>query len=230
MTCGPSSWAADRGMVILGLTGSIGMGKSTAAALFRRLGVPVHDADAAVHRLLAVGGQAVAPIRAAFPKAVVGNRVDRRVLGQLVFDKPAALARLEAIVHPLVRAAARRFLRQQAGRRVPLVVLDIPLLYETGGEALCDAVVVVSAPARVQAARVLRRPDMTAARLDAIRAKQMPDREKRRRADFIVPTGLNKRESLRRLIAIVRIMRAAKGRRWPPRRRAAEKPRGLGHA
>ncbi|MDH3472168.1 MAG: dephospho-CoA kinase [Rhodospirillales bacterium] len=206
-------------MVILGLTGSIGMGKSFAARVFRLLGVPVHDADAAVHRLLGGGGAAVAAVDAAFPGVVRDGAVDRRKLGERVFQDAAALARLEAILHPIVRRATRAWLQCQSRRHRPLVVLDIPLLFETGGERLCDAVVVVSAPPALQAARVLGRSDMTAARFRAILAKQMPDREKRRRADFVVPTGGSKRETLRRLAAIVRVMRGRPPRHWPPRPR-----------
>lgn len=190
-------------MRILGLTGSIGMGKSTAANTFRRLGVPVFDADAAVHRLQARGGRAVGPIRAAFPDAIRDGAVDREALRRAVLGDPAALKRLEGIVHPLVRAEERRFLgaARRQGRR--LVVLDIPLLFETGGEARCDAVVVVSAPAPVQRARVLRRGGMTPERLDAILARQTPDAEKRRRADFVIRTGLSHahaRRDIRRLL------------------------------
>ncbi len=204
-------------MYVLGLTGSIGMGKSTAARLLRRLGVPVHDADAAVHRLLAPGGAAVAPVLAAFP-GVAGpdGGIDRRALGARVFRDPAALKRLEAILHPRVRAEARGFLRRQQRRRARVVVLDIPLLYETGGEALCDAVVVVSAPGWLQAQRVLRRPGMTPETFAAIRAKQLPDADKRRRADFVVPTGLGKGHTLRRLRRIVRLAQTSRGRAWPP--------------
>ena len=203
-------------MVILGLTGSIGMGKSFAARVFRRLGVPVHDADAAVHRLLNRGGAAVASVEAAFPGVVRDGAVDRGLLGGAVFADAKALARLEAILHPLVRSQAAAFLKRQCRQRRPVVVLDIPLLFETGGQRLCDAVIVVSAPPAVQAARVLGRKGMTRNRLEAILAKQMPDREKRRRADFVVPTGGSKRETLRRLAAIVRLMRRRPGRRWPP--------------
>lgn len=210
-------------MVILGLTGSIGMGKSTAAAALRRLGVPVHDADAAVHDLLAKGGAAVPAIEAAFPGVVRDGAVDRRRLGDRVFGDASALAGLEEIVHPLVRRQAMDFLKRQARARQPLVVLDIPLLFETGAESFCDAVVLVSAPRRVQAARVLRRPGMTRAKFAAIRAQQMPEAEKRRRADFVVPTGLGKRESLRRLAAIVRLMRQRRGRHWPPRARPLQR-------
>ncbi len=193
-------------MRVLGLTGSIGMGKSAAARALRRLGVPVHDADAAVHRLLGPGGGAVATVARVFPGVVADGAVDRAALGRRVFNNPAALARLEAILHPLVQRSEQRFLRGALARREPVAVLDIPLLFEIGGERRCDAVIVVSAPRFVQEARVLRRKGMTAARLLAVRARQMPDAEKRRRADFVVPTGLDKRATLRRLAAIVRVM------------------------
>ncbi len=217
-------------MVILGLTGSIGMGKSFAARVFRQLGLPVHDADAAVHRLLGGGGAAVAAVEAAFPGVVRAGAVDRDLLGQAVFANPEALARLEVILHPQVRRQARAFLKRQCRRRQAIVVLDIPLLFETGGERLCDAVVVVSAPPAVQAARVLGRRGMTPERLDSILAKQMPDREKRRRADFVVPTGGSKRDTLRRLAAIVRLIRRRRGRRWPPLRRSYPQSQGRAHA
>jgi dephospho-CoA kinase len=211
-----------RQMFVLGLTGSIGMGKSTAAAMLRRLGVPVHDADAAVHRLLAPGGKAVPAVLEAFPGVERGDAegrtgIDRKALGKIVFGDPAALKRLEAVLHPLVRAEARAFLRRQARRRARLVVLDIPLLFETGGERLCDAVLVVTAPARVQAQRVLARPGMTPETFAAITAKQMPDAEKRRRADFLVPTGLGKAATLRRLRRILRLLDGVPGRVWPPK-------------
>jgi len=193
--------------LVLGLTGSIGMGKSTAGRLLRRLGIPVHDADEAVHTLLAPGGAAVAAVAAAFPGVVANAAIDRRKLGARVFGDVAALRRLEAILHPAARAAARRFLRQQARRQRPLVVLDIPLLFETGGEGLCHAVAVVTAPPFVQRARVLARPGMSPARLAAIEARQMPDWDKRRRADYVVHTGLDKRHTLRQLATVVRRMR-----------------------
>ncbi|HVV60178.1 MAG TPA: dephospho-CoA kinase [Pseudolabrys sp.] len=172
-------------MFILGLTGSIGMGKSTTAKFFAEEGVPVHDADAAVHRLYE--GEAVAAIEAAFPGSTHGGKVDRDKLSRQVVGNAAALKKLEAIVHPLVRKSEERFLAENA--QAPVVVLDIPLLYETGGENRCDAVVVVSAPAEVQRQRVFERPGMTAEKLDALIAKQVPDEEKRRRADFIVDSG-----------------------------------------
>jgi dephospho-CoA kinase len=198
---------------IIGLTGSIGMGKSTAAAMFRRLGIPVHDADAAVHRLLGKGGRGVGPVGAAFPGVVRDGAVDRAALGRRVFNDPAALRRLEAILHPLVRAATARFIARARSRRQDLVVLDIPLLFETGGEERCDAVVVVSAPAFVQRARVLARPGMTEARLAQILAQQTPDEEKRARADFVVETGLGKRYTLCRIAETVSILRSHAGNR-----------------
>lgn len=215
-------------MVILGLTGSIGMGKTTAAKMFRRLGVPVHDADAAVHRLLGPGGAAVAQVEAAFPGVVKKGAVDRRELGRRVFGDAAALARLEALLHPPVRRAALDFLKRQARRRRKLVVLDIPLLFETGGDRLCDATVVVSAPPGVQESRVLSRPGMTRQRFRAILAQQMSDREKRRRADFVVRTGRGKHDTLRSLAAIVRLARTWRGRHWPPK--AAGQRHGKRHA
>jgi len=174
-------------MFILGLTGSIGMGKSTTAAFFAAEGVPVHDADAAVHRLYE--GEAVAPIEAAFPGTTANGKVDRAKLAARVLGDEAARKRLEAIVHPLVRASETRFLAAARIRGAPVVVLDIPLLYETGGETRVDAVVVVSAPPEVQRARVLARPGMTPERFEQLLAAQVPDAEKRRRADFVVDTG-----------------------------------------
>ena len=196
-------------MIVLGLTGSVGMGKSTAASMFRQLGVPVHDSDAAVHRLLAPGGAAVPAVAAAFPGVTdKQGGIDRGTLGARVFGDGRALKRLERILHPLVRRSQARFLKQARARRVPLVVLDIPLLFETGGEKRCDAVVVVSAPPWVQRARVMARPNMTEGRFRAILAKQMPDREKRRRADYIVPSGVGRAVTYRRLMRLVRTLRA----------------------
>ena len=174
-------------MFILGLTGSVGMGKSATAKMFADEGVPVHDADAAVHALYE--GEAVAPIEAAFPGVTANGKVDRVKLGERVIGHPEEIRKLERIVHPLVAKVRDGFLRdaERAGARV--AVLDIPLLYETGGERLCDAVVVVSAPAEVQRTRVLERPGMTEAKFAAILAKQMPDAEKRARADFVIDTS-----------------------------------------
>ena len=174
-------------MFILGLTGSLGMGKSTTAKFFAEEGVPVHDADAVVHRLYE--GEAAAAIEAAFPGSTRGGKVDRAKLGERVLGDPAALKKLEAIVHPLVAAARERFLAEAARSGAEVAVLDIPLLYETGGEARCDAVVVVTAPAEMQRARVFERPGMSEEKLAALTAQQLPDAEKRARADFIVDSG-----------------------------------------
>lgn len=193
-------------MKVWGLTGSIGMGKSTAARAFRRLRVPVFDADAAVHRLQGRGGRAVRAIARAFPGSVgEGGAVNREALRRAVLGNPEALRRLERIVHPLVREEERRFLARCRRAGVGLAVLDIPLLLETRRDLRAlDAVLVVSAPARVQRLRVLGRGGMTEDRLRAILARQMPDAEKRRRADHVVRTGLSKRHaeaSIRRLVA-----------------------------
>ena len=194
-------------MKVLGLTGGIGMGKSTAANTFRRLRVPVFDADAAVHRLQGRGGAAVRPIEAAFPGTTRDGRVDREALRARVLGDPAALKRLEGIVHPLVRRAERAFLAAARRRGERLAVLDIPLLFETGGERRVDEVIVVTAPAAVQRARVLRRRGMTPERLDAILARQMPDALKRIKADHLVQTGLSRHAAQRHIRAIVRGLR-----------------------
>ena len=194
-------------MFILGLTGSLGMGKSTTAGFFAEAGVPVHDADAVVHALYE--GEAVPAIAAAFPGNIVDGKVDRAKLGAAVLDDAGALQRLEAIVHPLVSAAKARFLADAQARGVEVVVLDIPLLFETGGEARVDAVVVASAPAHVQRERVLARPGMTADKLDALLARQMPDSEKRKRADFVVDTSLGfeaARAQVREILRVVATM------------------------
>lgn len=190
--------------LILGLTGSIGMGKSETARMFLAEGVPVFDADAAVHALMSAGGAAVAPVEAVFPGVVRDGAVDRKLLGARVFNDPEALRRLEAIIHPLVRRMEQDFVADAAARGAPIVVLDIPLLLETGGEGRCDKVVVVTASPEVQKARVLARPGMTEERLAAILAKQMPDAEKRKRADYVIHTefGLEEaRREVRQLIA-----------------------------
>jgi dephospho-CoA kinase len=202
-------------VVILGLTGSIGMGKTVAAGLFRRCGVPVHDADAAVHRLLGPKGAAVAAVAAAFPGVLEAGAIDRRELGKRVFDDPAALARLEDLLHPAVRRDQAAFLGAQVRRGCRLAVLDVPLLFETGADADCDVVAVVSAPTFVQAARVLARPGMTRRRLAAVLAQQMDDGDKRRRADFIIPSGLGRRETLRVIRQVIAVARTLPARRWP---------------
>src|SRR5436190_4555199 len=174
-------------MFVLGLTGSLGMGKTTTAHFFAEEGVPVHDADATVHRLYE--REAVAAIEDAFPGTTATGKVDRTRLAARVLDDAAALKRLEAIVHPLVQAAERQMLADAQTRGEQVAVLDIPLLFETGGDRRVDAVVVVTAPPEVQRARVLERPGMTMEKLDSILAKQIPDEEKRRRADFVVDTS-----------------------------------------
>ncbi|MET0430031.1 MAG: dephospho-CoA kinase [Microvirga sp.] len=197
-------------MFVLGLTGSIGMGKSATAGLFRESGVPVHDADAAVHALYR--GAAAPLIAEAFPGAVAQGAVDRGILGSLVLDRPGALRRLEAIVHPLVRAEETRFLERigRAGGR--LAVLDVPLLFETGGQARCDAVLVVTASPQVQRERVLSRPGMTEERFRLILEKQMPDAEKRRRAHFLVDTGRGFPSARAQVRGILRCLAGRSGR------------------
>lgn len=189
-------------MITLGLTGSIGMGKSTTAKMFAACGVPVHDADASVHALYA--GRAAPLIDKAFPGAVVAGKVDRTRLSEHVLGKPDAMKRLEAIVHPLVREEETRFLETARSARQRIVVLDIPLLFETGGNRRVDAAVVVTADAAVQRQRVLDRPGMTADRFEAILQKQLPDSEKRRRSHFLVDTGLGMESARRAVRAILR--------------------------
>ena len=189
-------------MLTLGLTGSIGMGKSTVAAMFAAAGVPVFDADAAVHRLQGPGGRVVVAIEAAFPGTTSPNGVDRAALAEAVLGDDAAVSRLEAIVHPAVGDERAMFLAKNAG--TALVVFDVPLLFETGGDARVDRVAVVSAPADVQRARVLARPGMTPARFEAILARQLPDADKRARADWVIDTGVSMdatRDAVRGVIA-----------------------------
>jgi dephospho-CoA kinase len=194
-------------MKVIGLTGGMGMGKSTAAATFRRARIPVFDADASVHRLQARGGRAVRAIEAAFPGTTNRGAVDRPALRQAVLGKPEALARLEGILHPMVRQDERAFVARarRAGSRI--AVLDIPLLFETGGRKV-DRVVVVSAPRSVQLHRVRLRRKMNAADIAAIIARQMPDAEKRRRADVVVRTGLSRFHALRALRRLIKELRA----------------------
>jgi dephospho-CoA kinase len=198
-------------MLILGLTGSIGMGKSTTAGFFRAEGVPVYDADAAVHALYR--GAAAPLIEAAFPGTVVDGIVDRTRLGASVLGNPAAMAKLEGIVHPLVGVARANFLAEAAAAARPIVVLDIPLLFETGSENAVDVVVLVSASEAVQKARVAARADMTEEKLAAIMGKQMPDAEKRRRAHFIVDTGRGMAAAERQVRAVLRAVSSLTGRR-----------------
>lgn len=194
-------------MIVIGLTGSIGMGKSTTADMFAAAGAPVYDADAEVRRLYAPGGAAVPLVEAAFPNVTRDGGIDRGLLGERVLGDPEALARLNSIVWPLMGAAREAFFRKARDQQAPIVVLDIPLLYETGGEKNVDVVVVVSAPAELQRERVLARPGMTEAKLEAILAAQLPDAEKRARADFVIDTGRgleSAREQVESVLAALR--------------------------
>ena len=195
-------------MQVIGLTGGIGMGKSTIAAAFGRARLPVFDADAAVHRLQAPGGRALPAIAAAFPGTVRAGVLDRAALRAAVLADPAALRRLEGILHPMVRAEERAFVARARRAGARAVVLDVPLLLETGGDARVDQVVVVSAPAAVQAHRVALRRRMSRAEAQAVIARQMPDAEKRRRADVVIRTGLSRHHALRRLHRLIDELRA----------------------
>jgi dephospho-CoA kinase len=196
-------------MLVIGLTGSIGMGKSTAAARFRELGIAVCDADAEVHKLYE--GAAVAAIEAAFPGTTANGKVDRQKLAQVLIADPVRFARLEAIVHPMVQEAERHFLRAEAARGASMAVLEIPLLLEAGGHGRVDIVVVVSAPPELQRERVLARPGMTLEKLEQILARQLHDSEKRARADFIVDTGGTIAESAAQVDKIVESLQGRRG-------------------
>lgn len=191
------------------------MGKSETAGMFRRLRVPIFDADREVHQLLGRGGKAVELVSETFPSVVKEGAIDRQALGKLVFANRADLRLLEGIVHPLVGRSRKRFLRRAGGSRVSVVVVDVPLLFETGGEARCDAVVVVSAPDFVQRQRAMSRPEMNSEKLEAILTRQTPNRIKRRRADFVIETGIGRRAALVAVHEILRIIRdgACTGRR-----------------
>lgn len=203
-------------MVVIGLTGSIGMGKSTAAAMLRRDGLPVHDADAVVHRALARDGAAVPTVEREFPGVVTNGIVDRRRLGSQVFNDPEALRRLERVLHPIVHRSSQAFLRRAGLDRRRCVVLDVPLLFESGGDGRVDRVFVVSAPAFLQRQRVLSRPGMTPEILEAVRRQQLPDQLKRRLADVVIPTGLGRAVTRRALRRAVRRARSCPRRHWPP--------------
>jgi dephospho-CoA kinase len=198
-------------MIVLGLTGSVGMGKSATAKMFADEGVPVFDADAAVHGLYE--GEAAAPIEAAFPGTVSAGRVDRERLSRAVVGNSEAFAKLEAIIHPLVRKARKDFLIAAKAKGAEVAVLDIPLLFETGGERKVDKIVVVSAPEPVQKERVLARPGMTDEKFSAIVAKQMPDSEKRKRADFVIDTSRGFKAAREDVRAILRTLSETKGKR-----------------
>ena len=196
-------------MLVIGLTGSIGMGKSTVAARLRALGIAVCDADAEVHKLYE--GPAVAAIEAAFPGSTTGGKVDRQKLAQALIADPSRFARLEAIVHPMVREVQRQFLRAEAGRGAGMAVLEIPLLLEAGGHSRVDVVVVVSAPPEMQRERVLARPGMSLEKLEQILARQLHDSDKRARADFIVDTGGTIAESAAQVDKIVESLQGRRG-------------------
>jgi dephospho-CoA kinase len=189
-------------MIILGLTGSIGMGKSVTAGMFRDMGVPVHDSDSVVHGLYE--GEAVSAIAEKFPQAIRNGIVDRQTLGKLVIGQPEAMRELEAIVHPLVAEKRREFLDDARKRGCPLVVLDIPLLFETGSEKMCDKILVVTAPAEVQRERVLSRPGMTVEKFERILAPQTADGIKRKRADYLLDTSRGLEHARATVAAIVR--------------------------
>lgn len=193
-------------MIAVGITGSTGMGKTAAAKAFARRGYPVFDADAEVRRLLSEDGRTIVAVRKAFPEAWDGQTIDRLRLAATVFANTSALGRLEAILHPKVRTAERAFLRAAKRTGARLAVLEVPLLFETGSERLCDVVLVVSAPRKVQEARVLARPGMTRRRLAAMRARQLSDLEKRRQADYVVDTSGPKPKMLRELAKIIRTL------------------------
>ncbi|WP_394706287.1 dephospho-CoA kinase [Breoghania sp.] len=193
-------------MIVVGLTGSIGMGKSTTGRLFAEAGIPVYDADECVHRLYS--GKAAPLIEDAFPGTVKDGTVDRNELARHVMGKPEALARLEAIIHPLVREMRETFLAQARQNRAHIAILDVPLLFETGSETHVDAVVLVTTSPEIQRERVLKRPDMTPEKLDAILERQMPDAEKRLRSHFLVETGKGVDLARRRVAAILRAMAA----------------------
>jgi dephospho-CoA kinase len=202
-------------MFILGLTGSIGMGKSTAATVFRRLGVAVHDADAAVHAAMLPEGSAFLAICQAFPDVCSRSGIDRNLLSNIVFADNESLGCLESILHPLVRKHKQAFLKQSAQRRYQVVVLDVPLLYETSGQNFCDAVVVVTAPKFVQRARVMSRSGMTFEKFESILAKQVPDALKCRYAEFVVQTGIGQLESIRSIRRILGVIKTLKPNKWP---------------
>jgi len=202
--------------LIVGLTGSVAMGKTETAQMFRRLRVPVFDADAEVHRILGSGGKAVQLVSAAFPGVLKGDEIDRKALGERVFGSKSDLNVLERIVHPLVNEARRKFLWRAGVRRVALVVMDVPLLFETRGRNRYDFVIVVSAPAFVQRQRAMARSSMNKEKLSNILSRQMPDSLKRRNADFVICTGVGKRAAL---LSIIRVLRILKGRAFSRQRR-----------
>lgn len=216
-------------MLIIGLTGSIGMGKTETAKMFARHGVPVCDSDATVHMLYDIGGLAVAPIQALFPEAVIEGRVDRDILSRVVLGKPEAMKKLEAVVHPLVGIAQRTFLEKAAAGGATMAVIDVPLLFETGGEKRVDVVVVVSAPPALQRQRVLARPGMTAEKFELILQKQVPDEVKRQRADFVVDSGHGLEHAEAQVVAIIAALKHRPGKIWTANQQHARDRAGHGN-
>lgn len=205
-------------MVIVGLTGSIGMGKSETAKMFRRLGIAVYDADAAVHGIYAPGGSAVAPIEEAFPGVTGPNGVDRDALAKRVLNDPAALKKLESIVHPLVGLEQQKFLAQAAAEKAEIIVIDVPLLYETGGQKRVDCVVLVSAPYELQRERVLARPGMSEEKFQSILAKQVPDAQKREQADYIIDSSKGLEAAMAQVEALIPLLHKVPARAWAQRK------------
>mgnify|MGYP001174312429 CR=1 FL=1 len=202
-------------MIILGLTGSIGMGKTTASDNFRRLGLPVHSSDEAVHQMMSRDGEAFTIMSDMFPAAARKFGIDRKVIAQEAFSNRKILNKIEKVLHPLVIRREKLFLNHCARRRNKMVVLDVPLLFETGGENRCDGVITVSAPSYVQRQRVINRPSMTHDRLQYILARQVSDKEKKRRSDFVILTGLGKRFSFIQVQKIVSVTKRWQGKHWP---------------
>lgn len=201
-------------MLLVALTGSIGMGKTETAKMFARLGIPVYDADAEVHKLYEKGGAGVGPIGAAFEGVVRDGAIDREALSKHVVGNPEQMKKLESIIHPLVGQVHRQWIAAQAEAKVPMVVLDIPLVFETGGEKRVDVVVVVSAPADLQRERVLARPGMTVEKFEGILAKQVPDAEKRARADFVIETHRGLDDAFEQVKKVVGDLKGRKGKVW----------------
>jgi dephospho-CoA kinase len=216
-------------MLVIGLTGSIGMGKTETAKMFARHGVPVCDSDATVHMLYDKGGLAVEPIKALFPDAVVDGRVDRELLSRAVLGKPEEMKKLEATVHPLVGLVQRNFLEKAAASGTKMVVIDVPLLFETGGEKRVDVVVVVSALAELQRKRVLARPGMTAEKFELILKKQVADAEKRARADFVVDSSHGLEHAERQVVAIIEALKHRPGKIWAANQQHARDRSGHGN-
>jgi len=201
---------------ILGLTGSTGMGKTTAARAFKKLGIPVYDADETIHNIMNEDSAVVAEIKNIFPEAIKNNRIDRNVLGSIVFADTRALKELETILHPRARLLQHKFMRCAAKNGQNVIVLDIPLLFETKGDQFCDAVIVVSAPSFIQRSRVFARSNMTKKKFIEICNRQLSDKEKRKRANYIIPTGLGKSVSLAYIKMIIQDVKTKRGTKWRP--------------